>query len=71
MQPKNVRAKFLCTNIAGTQVSLSAVVGSTGENASWSAATPSGSITMNISNPDALERFTQGAEYYIDFTPAD
>lgn len=41
------------------------------ENASFSKYTPSGEIRMNITNPNAFGFFEQGAEFYVDFTPAD
>jgi hypothetical protein len=55
-------------------VKLSAVVGAPedkdNENAAFWSATPSGQITMTISNPDAAELFELGESYYVDFTPA-
>jgi len=38
------------------------------ENALWSAATPSGSIQMNILNDAATAQFEKGAEYLVTFT---
>lgn len=40
------------------------------ENASFSKYTPSGQISMSITNPNAFGFFAQGAEFYVDFTPA-
>ena len=31
--------------------------------------TPSGAITMTIDNPEALDQFKVGDEFYVDFTP--
>jgi hypothetical protein len=39
----------------------------TSENYAWSQATPSGSLSMTITNPGAFGHFKQGAEYYLDF----
>ena len=41
------------------------------ENANWSKYTPSGHMTINITNPTAIDAFSPGKFYYIDFTPAD
>jgi hypothetical protein len=40
------------------------------ENASWSAATPSGSISMSILNDAATGQFVKGQEYYVTFERA-
>jgi hypothetical protein len=40
------------------------------ENASFAEATPSGTITFQLSNPDLAEAFKVGETYYADFTPA-
>lgn len=39
-------------------------------NYSWSQATPSANLTLNISNPAARNKFQNGKEYYLDFTEA-
>lgn len=72
-----VRAKFKCDAVKprsddGTevQVELSAVTSGSDENKSWSRYTPSGQLTMGITNPDAVAQFEVGKEYYLDFTPA-
>ena len=41
------------------------------ENKKFWEATPSGSIELNINNPDAVEEFELGKEYFVDFTPAE
>ena len=73
-----VRAKSKCVVTsksnygAGTEqnsVRLQPVMGP--GNESWSKYTPGGSIEMTINNPEALEQFKLGAEYFVDFTPAD
>jgi hypothetical protein len=40
-------------------------------NRPWSKATPQGQVTMTITNPEAIETFTLGKSYFLDFTPAD
>lgn len=40
------------------------------EDKSFTKATPNGSITMQVDNPAALDQFTLGDYYYVDFTPA-
>ena len=50
--------------------SLYAVYGNSDENKEWSAATPSASFQLYISNPDAWGKLEQGKEYYVEFIPA-
>jgi hypothetical protein len=38
------------------------------EDNSYSAATPSGKITMTITNPEAVEKLPIGGVFYVDFT---
>lgn len=52
------------------ELSLYAVYGDGKGNESWSKYTPSGEITMRITNPAAIEQFSPGQDFYIDFTPA-
>ncbi|HEV8448561.1 MAG TPA: hypothetical protein VGQ44_17145 [Gemmatimonadaceae bacterium] len=40
------------------------------ENNSYSRWTPSGSLSLVITNPNLHGKFTVGDEYYVDFTPA-
>ncbi|HZP68370.1 MAG TPA: hypothetical protein VFB29_00375 [Pseudolabrys sp.] len=77
-----VRAKFFVTSIqhfhgTGTdpcaEVKLAPVFGSYGngeENKSFSKYTPQGTIALTITNPDAIDKFSLGEAYYVDFTPA-
>jgi len=73
---KTLRAKFTCWHVAGDQygenVELSAVYSDDPKdpNHSWSQATPSGTLTMFISNPEARGVFEQGKEYYLDIAEA-
>lgn len=76
----NVRAKFKVESIlhgesqsdaVNQTVKLRAVTGGDGRgNESWSKWTPSGELTMRITNPAAAEQFKVGAFVYLDFTPA-
>lgn len=76
-----VRAKFNCFGVAHTQtndptavcarVDLMPVYDDGKGNAEWSKATPSGQITMWITNPSAIEAFEPDKQYFVDFTPAD
>jgi len=40
-------------------------------NAQWSKATPSGSLWMNVTNPDVFDSFQLGKFYYLDFSPVE
>lgn len=40
------------------------------EDNTFSAATPSLSLQMHVSNPDAIGVLVQGKKYYLDFTEA-
>ena len=71
-----VKAKFIVTSVEkfqeGTEnesraISLQAVIGTEGDNAEWSKWTPSGSISMHITNPGAFEQFEEGKQYYVEF----
>lgn len=71
----SIRAKFRCHTVttdayANETVKLGAVYGDGKDNQSWSKATPSGDLTMCISNPEAHGKSEPGKDYYLDFTPA-
>lgn len=78
-----VRAKFYVKQINhmhhgqdndATEITMAPVFGTFGDgsaNESWSKHTPSGELTMMITNPAAVEKFEIGKSYYLDFTPAD
>lgn len=42
-----------------------------GTNKSWSKWTPSGHLSITITNPDAIDQFEIGKAYYLDFAPVD
>lgn len=75
----SVRAKFRVDYISNPDpnaenktVSLTAVTGDgdpTSENSSFWINTPSGRISLDISNPAAAVQFEDGKEIYVDFTP--
>ncbi len=78
---ERVRAKFRVMSITpaqsndpnyvATTVSMIPVWEQDGVNKEWSKATPSGKLDMLITNPDAIERFENGKQYFVDITPAD
>jgi hypothetical protein len=47
-------------------LSASAVTSESPENATWSRYTPSGQLTMTITNPAAFGAFAPGQEVYIE-----
>lgn len=49
------------------EVSLQAVMGDA--NKEWSRYTPSGSVKLTITNPEAVQQFEVGREYFVDFSP--
>lgn len=81
-----VRAKMKCVEIAtresnrydpdtrktipGTNEVVKLTAVSDDANKNWSQYTPSGSIELAITNPDAVRQFTVGGYYYVDFSPA-
>lgn len=80
-----VRAKFRVTEVQPVdwgdqhgelrQITLTpvgaAIGGESEENKQFYAATPGGMIVLGVLNAAAAAQFTLGAEYYVDFTPAD
>ena len=51
-------------------VNLSPVINDKEENKSFSLYTPSGKIEMHITNPDAIDFFVPGDEYFVNFIKA-
>lgn len=75
-----VRAKFKVTCVTTKEIApnyphqksitLEAVYDQkVAEDVSFSKATPSGRIEMQIDNPDAIAAMPVGAVFYVDFTP--
>lgn len=79
---KTLRAKFSCAHVIdygsydkvnpNKKVNLTAVYShnKNTEDNQFSSATPSGSLEMMISNPNATDFFQPGKKYYIDITEA-
>lgn len=67
-----MRAKFVC-NLKGVSgyAKLAAVYGTEGENKDFWSATPSGTLEICISNPNTVDYFELGKEYYLDFSEAN
>ena len=53
------------------EVKMTPVIGGSDENKSFSKYTPSGDLSLHITNPDALDFFKAGKEYYLEFTETD
>lgn len=53
------------------EANLTPVIGGSDENKSFSLYTPSGSIKMHITNPEAIDFFEPAAEYYVEFRKAE
>ncbi len=78
-----MRAKMKVTNVvkqgeACEELSFSAVSKSDGypedgsdENNTFARWTPTAELTMSITNPDLIGKFTEGQEFYVDFTPVN
>lgn len=73
----SVISKFKCTAVStpgesgSVQVELNAITGTKSEeNKAFWQATPSGSISLSITNPDAFNQFEAGEEYYVTFEKA-
>jgi hypothetical protein len=76
-----MRAKFKATKVETISetfqnVTMQAVTeapfdadGKSDDN-SFSKWTPTGQITMSISNPDLIGKIVEGQKFYVDFTPA-
>ena len=69
------RAKLEVQSVKATtysdEVVLSAVCGKSPEDNSFSQATPSASMTMQVNNPAVRGKFKPGQKYYVDFTETD
>jgi hypothetical protein len=76
-----IRAKFRCnfethkkwgpddSQVTRTYEFMAAYDPETPEDQRYAKATPSGSLTIQVDNPDV--RFEPGKLYYLDFTPAE
>ena len=73
---KTIVAKFKVgstTNFGNSnlEANLTPVTSGSEENKSFSMYTPSGSIMLHITNPDAIDFFEAAAEYYVEFRKAE
>lgn len=74
-----VRAKFKVLSIKKTQftdgigsvIELSPVISGSDENKEFYKWTPSGKIELGTINESSAEQFEIGAEFYVDFSPAN
>lgn len=69
-----VRAKFKVESVThreqGASIKLQPVTAGSKENEQFFKWTPYGGIDIGTVNPEAAAQFTPGAEFYVDFTPA-
>lgn len=49
------------------EIKMTPVISGSEENKSFSVYTPSGEVRLHITNPDALDFFKAGEEYYLEF----
>lgn len=78
---EKMRCKFYVSEVAQTAgagqapsgeiLKMQAVIGTAGDNADWSKWTPSGSMSLHVTNPDAVGRFKAGQIVYIDIAPVE
>jgi hypothetical protein len=79
---RKMRCKFYVNEVAqtaggagqppsGEVLKMSAVYGTAGDNTDWSKWTPSGSLQLHVTNPDAVGCFKPGDIVYIDIAPVD
>lgn len=65
-----VRAKFQCESVTITetqqQVAFRPVCDDSPENKQWSKYTPSGALSLTITNAALLGHFKPGKQYYLD-----
>jgi hypothetical protein len=54
----------------GFYLSFSPVVDGSAENKEFFMYTPGGTVTFNVLNKAAAEKFEVGKQYYVDFTAA-
>ena len=74
----DVRGKFTVTAVTNrsanstyVEIQMDAQYSQTPEDNSYSKATPSGKITMTVTNPDAVAKLPIGGVFYVDFTPVN
>ena len=73
----STRAKFECISVtdygASKEVKLNAVYSGSknAEDNQFSKSTPTGNVTMNVSNPAVFDFFKPGSKYYLDFSEVE
>lgn len=74
----DVRAKLTVTqmvrnsyNPQHAEIKLEAQYTGKPEDHTYSEATPTASMTMYVSNPEAVEKLPLGKSFYVDFTAAE
>ena len=68
-----VRAKFYVNTVdkENGRVELWPVTSGSPENEQYYKWTPAGNIVLQTINDHAIQQFTQGKEFYVDFTPSE
>ncbi|UYD38972.1 hypothetical protein [Tolypothrix sp. PCC 7601] len=71
-----MRAKFIIESVnhhldKSVSIKSRPVLDGSEENKSFSKYTPYGNLEMKIDNPNAVDFFIPGAEYYLDFTKVE
>lgn len=75
-----IRAKFYCASIQRMKSSEPGLEGNTvaesirleaviDENKEWSRWTPSGTLTMHVTNPNVFGQIKEGQMVFVDLTP--
>lgn len=68
-----MRAKFRVNHVVRTdgaeEIRAHPVYSGSEENKAFSLATPSGSLLLTITNPQAIGILKENQEFYLDFTP--
>jgi len=72
------RARFLCTSVThfchlpdGININVEMGVDASSPDHDFTKYTPSGSLSMQVTNPALAVFFVPGKAYFLDFTPAD
>lgn len=72
---RTILAKFKVGSVTNfgndnQEVKMTPVISGSEENKSFSKYTPSGDVRLHITNPDVLDFFEAGKEYYLEFKQA-
>ena len=66
------KVKYISTGKFAQNVRLAAQYDTSNpEDVSFAAATPSGTMTFLVDNPDVCDTFVPGKNYYLDLTPCE